>query len=285
MQKFVPAHGPVSEKAVEQLLDILSGVERLIVLTGAGISTESGIPDYRSPKIGAYERHNYKPVMWQDFSKKHHVRQRFWARNFLAWPRFRDAQPNSIHKNLAIWERSDRFHWLLTQNVDGLHSKAGSEWVTELHGCGHRVVCPSCSNALSREEFQERLAELNPRWVGQSTPGEIRPDGDIQIADGAEKEFNLLDCEECGNFMKTDVVFFGENVHPKVMAKANQMMDESDGLLVLGSSLQVMTGYRFAYTAKARQIPFVIVNIGPTRADPICDLKIEAKCSDIVSRI
>ncbi|CAJ0945328.1 unnamed protein product, partial [Mesorhabditis belari] len=283
---FIPAHKAINEGSIDLLLKTLSQIDKLVVLTGAGISTESGIPDYRSPKVGAYARSNHRPMYLQEFLKSHHARQRFWARNFLAWPRFRDAHPNVTHQTIASWERSDRFHWLITQNVDGLHAKAGSERMTELHGCGHRVKCFECKNVIDREELQERLTELNPKWTSKMSPGEIRPDGDIQIEADAEKEFKLANCEECNGILKTDVIFFGENVPLCDVQQCHKKIDECDGVLVLGSSLQVMSGYRFAHQAVMnRKIPLIVVNIGPTRVDKIATLKIEGKCSDVIARI
>ncbi|GMT04679.1 hypothetical protein PENTCL1PPCAC_26853 [Pristionchus entomophagus] len=285
VSRFVPSFARPSENEIRQFIRELGNADRLFVMTGAGISTESGIPDYRSAVVGQYARTNHRPVTHQEFLSSEHTRQRFWARNFLAWPRFRDAQPNETHRSIAKWERSDRFHWLVTQNVDGLHTKAGSSQQTELHGCGHRVKCMECDYTMSRDELQSMLSSLNPLWTGMESPGELNPDGDVTIEDGAEKTFKLADCPSCDGILKTDVVFFGDNVPRSDVDLCYEKVEESDGVLVLGSSLSVMSGYRFVHHASLRNLPIFIVNIGPTRADHLSTHRIHCTASMIVPRI
>ncbi|GMT32668.1 hypothetical protein PFISCL1PPCAC_23965, partial [Pristionchus fissidentatus] len=285
--RFVPSFIRPSEKEIRQFLSELGNVDRLFVMTGAGISTESGIPDYRSAVVGQYARTNHRPVTHQEFMSSEHTRKRFWARNFLAWPRFRDAQPNETHRSIAKWERSDRFHWLVTQNVDGLHTKAGSSRQTELHGCGHRVKCMECDHTMSRADLQSLFSSLNPLWTSMESPGELNPDGDVTIEEGAEKTFNVAACPSCDGVLKTDVVFFGDNVPREDVDFCYEKVhvEESDGILVLGSSLSVMSGYRFVHHASLRGLPIFMVNIGPSRADKLVTHRIHCTASMIVPRI
>uniref|UniRef100_A0A1I7Z6Q7 NAD-dependent protein deacylase n=1 Tax=Steinernema glaseri TaxID=37863 RepID=A0A1I7Z6Q7_9BILA len=284
--RFVPKFAPVPKKDVARFLDELAGINKLLVLTGAGLSTESGIPDYRSAEVGQYARTNHRPITHQEFFASEDKRRRYWSRNYVAWPRFSSAPCNDAHYSLASWERSDRFLWLITQNVDGLHTQAGSEMVTELHGCGRQVVCHSCYNKYSRHDVQEWIKKANPDWTIREI-GELAPDGDVEIPDSALETFKVPHCPTCGpgSILKTDVVFFGDNVRRDVVDFCYQKVDESDGLLVLGSSLTVMSGYRFVYQASLRRIPILIVNIGPTRGDHLATVKLSAKCSDIVKMI
>lgn len=153
--RFVPETLPPSQEAIQEFLNILSGVKHLTVLTGAGISTESGIPDYRSPKVGQYARTDHRPIFHQEFMRSIGARRRYWSRNYVAWPRFSASQPNETHKKIAEWEKSPRFKWLITQNVDGLHSRAGSRKLTELHGCALRVRCMNCNEIYDRKTVQD----------------------------------------------------------------------------------------------------------------------------------
>ncbi|PAV80735.1 hypothetical protein WR25_03329 [Diploscapter pachys] len=283
--RFIPECAKIDAGQIKRFVNLVSTVDRLLVLTGAGISTESGIPDYRSPKIGLYERSNHRPMMHQDFMKSAASRRRYWARNFLAWPNFSKAVCNETHLTLAKWEASDRFTWLITQNVDGLHTKAGSAMLSELHGCGHRVRCMSCHSIISRQDYQISLAAANPHWTTKEGPGELKPDGDIHIEPGAEEDFKVVSCQNCGGIMKTDVIFFGDNVPLKMVETCYEKLDQSDGILVLGSSLEVMSGYRFVYYMNIQKKPIFIVNIGSTRADDLATAKIEAKASEIVKAI
>ncbi|KAE9412361.1 hypothetical protein Angca_003865, partial [Angiostrongylus cantonensis] len=187
MSRFVPTFKAPSSDVVKKFVNKVAAIDRLLVLTGAGVSTESGLPDYRSEKIGLFERSNYRPVTIQEFMASESARKRFWSRNFLAWPKYSRAKCNKAHFTIASWERSDKFVWLITQNVDGLHAKAGSTLLTELHGCGHRVRCMQCDDVTSREEHQRTLEKLNAEWMKVNVPGEIAPDGDVEVEEGAHE--------------------------------------------------------------------------------------------------
>ncbi|CAB3400768.1 unnamed protein product [Caenorhabditis bovis] len=274
MSRFVPQSKLVDEKLVRRFANELGYVEKLLVLTGAGISTESGIPDYRSKDVGLYARSNHKPVQHIDFMKSANVRRRYWARNYLAWPVFGNAKCNRNHYEIAQWENSERFVWLITQNVDGLHVKAGSKMITELHGSGRFVRCMRCDYHEKRDNYQRLLEELNPGFMQKYTnPGEMAPDGDVMLEPDAEKEFIISDCPKCGGIIKTDVIFFG-NIFIVFFSSSicDFSVDECDGVLVLGSSLSVMSGYRFIYQAHKQDKPIFIVNIGPTRADHLATM-------------
>jgi len=256
-------------------------VEKLLLITGAGISTESGIPDYRSD-LGQYKR-TIRPITHQEFMASAEWRQRYWARNYTAWPVFGSAPYNRTHKALAEFEKDERFLWLITQNIDGLHSAAGSTKLTELHGCARKVVCMSCNTKYPRDIMQMWISKLNPNW-NVAEIGELRPDGDVQIPEETLRTFKVPECPSCGpgSILKTDVVFFGDSVDLGVVKHCYDQVQECSGLMVLGSSLTVMSGFRFVQEAYLRDVPIIIVNIGPTRADYLASLKIEARCSEIV---
>ncbi|VDK51715.1 unnamed protein product [Anisakis simplex] len=293
--RFVPQCSKPSVDVLQRFRDVLASVNRFLVLTGAGISTESGddlfrinsrIPDYRSEKVGQYARSNHRPMDHSTFMKSEKARQRYWSRNAIAWPLFSKSEPNATHYQIAKWEMSDRFSWLITQNVDGLHRKAGSKLLTELHGCSHRVRCMNCNQVYPREEVQQWIMNANKDWY-VSEVGEMAPDGDIAIPDEAVKSFKLPYCPSCGpgSILKTDVVFFGDCVAGKIVDFCYQKLEESDGILVLGSSLAVMSGYRFVHKASLRGMPILIVNIGPTRGDHLATVKLTARCGDIIQSI
>lgn len=251
-----------------------------MVLTGAGCSTESGIPDYRSPG-GSWSRH--RPVQYGEFVRQPDRRVRYWARSFVGWRRFASAEPNGTHRWIAALERRGRVLGLVTQNVDELHSRAGSERVIELHGSNHRVVCLECLRTWPREEHQSRLAELNPEWDEASTS--IAPDGDAPLDENRERAFVIADCAFCGGLAKPDVVFFGESVPRERVAAAMSWVDQADLVLVVGSSLQVWSGFRFVRSACQKGIPVAAVNIGPTRADEMLAVKVEGRCSEVLARL
>ncbi|PIO73565.1 transcriptional regulator, Sir2 family [Teladorsagia circumcincta] len=244
-----------------------------------------GIPDYRSEKVGLYERTDYRPVTIQEFLGSESARKRYWSRNFLAWPNFSRATCNAAHRAIASWERSDKFVWLITQNIDGLHSKAGSNMLTELHGCGLRVKCMGCGEMTKREDLQPRMEELNADWMKAVTAGKVRPDGDVELEEGAHETFVLPECQKCGGILKTDVVFFGDNLNPDDMDTCYEKVEECTGVLVLGSSLTVMTGFRFPYHASLMGKPVFVVNIGPTRADSFAEMRISAPVTEIVTKL
>ncbi|KAJ1360732.1 hypothetical protein KIN20_019776 [Parelaphostrongylus tenuis] len=283
--RFVPTFKAPSSDVVKKFIDKVSAIDRLLVLTGAGISTESGLPDYRSEKIGLFERYNYRPVTIQEFVASESARKRYWSRNFLAWPSYSQAKCNTTHFTIASWERSEKFVWLITQNVDGLHTKAGSTMLSELHGCGRRVKCMQCGDITNREELQPTLEKLNAEWVRANVPGGIASDSDVVIEEGAHESFVLPSCKKCGGILKTDVVFFGDNLVQSVVSKCYEKLDECTGVLVLGSSLTVNTGSQLVDYANLQGKPVFIVNIGPTEADYIADMRISMPVTEIITKL
>jgi NAD-dependent SIR2 family protein deacetylase len=237
-----------------------------LALTGAGVSTDSGIPDYRGP--GSSGR---TPMTYGDFVSGPAAQQRYWARSHLGWSRMGTAVPNDGHRALAQLERDGRVSLLITQNVDGLHEAAGSRALCALHGRIADVVCLGCRARSSRAALHERLTALNPGWEARHGEVEARPDGDVELADTSD--FVVPGCVACGGVLKPDVVFFGENVpKPRVercYAAVDALDPDRDALLVLGSSLTVMSGFRFVRHATRRGVPVVIVNRGSTRADDL----------------
>ncbi len=269
------------------LAQFIARTKRLVVLTGAGCSTESGIPDYRSPG-GAWTRH--KPIYFSAFVRSAEVRRFYWARSYRGWPKFERARPNDAHRALAELESRGLVHQLITQNVDDLHQEAGSRAVVQLHGRNRVVVCLDCGGEIPRAEMQERLAELNAEWL-QAAPwdalngeeADFAPDGDAAVARELVGGFQVPECHRCGGVLKPAVVFFGESVPPAKVSYAMGRVDEADALLVVGSSLTVWSGFRFAKRAAERGIPIAVLNIGPTRADDLATLKIEEKCGAALS--
>lgn len=270
------------------LAHFIANAKRLVVLTGAGCSTESGIPDYRSPG-GAWTRH--KPIYFSAFVRSAEVRRFYWARSYRGWPRFDTARPNAAHRALAQLEAHGRVHQLITQNVDDLHQEAGSRAVVQLHGRNRVVLCLDCGGELPREEMQERLAALNAEWLAAARWDDLRgeeadfaPDGDAEVAHDVVGAFRVPDCHRCGGVLKPAVVFFGESVPRDKVTYAMGRVDEADALLVVGSSLTVWSGFRFAKRAAERSLPIAIVNIGPTRADDLATVKVEAKCGEVLEQ-
>jgi len=268
------------------LRDFIDSARRLVVLTGAGCSTESGIPDYRSPG-GAWTRH--KPIQYSAFVRSAEVRRFYWARSFRGWPRFESARPNAAHRALAALESRGGVHQLITQNVDDLHQEAGSRAVVQLHGRNRVVVCLDCRGEFSRAEFQDDLARLNESWLADAPwhrlhadEADFAPDGDADVAREVVDGFRVPPCLRCGGVLKPAVVFFGESVPREKVDYSMSRVDEADALLVVGSSLTVWSGFRFAKRAAERRIPIAIVNIGPTRADDLATLKVEAKCGEVL---
>jgi NAD-dependent SIR2 family protein deacetylase len=271
------------------LSDFIQSARRLVVLTGAGCSTESGIPDYRSPG-GAWTRH--KPIQYSAFVRSADVRRFYWARSYRGWPRFDRARPNRAHAALAALERRGKVHQLITQNVDDLHQEAGSRAVVQLHGRNRSVVCLECRAELPREEMQQRLEELNRAWLHEAPwsylhadEADFAPDGDSDIAPDVIAGFVVPDCRRCGGVLKPNVVFFGETVPPEKVVHAMRRVEEADAMLVVGSSLTVWSGYRFVKRAAELGLPIAIVNIGPTRADDLAALKVEASCGEVLSAV
>lgn len=258
-----------------RLEDFIAAHRRLFVLTGAGCSTGSGIPDYRDEQ-GAWKR--TPPVTYQAFVGDGITRRRYWARSLVGWPRIAQAQPNAAHRALAALEAQGRCSQLLTQNVDGLHQAAGSRAVIDLHGRLDAVVCLGCGASSSRADVQRRLAEANPAWAGLAAGA--APDGDADLEDRDFATFQVPACDSCGGMLKPDVVFFGENVPRTRVDAAMARLAQADGMLVVGSSLMVYSGLRFVHAAVRAQIPVAAVNLGRTRADDLLRFRMAAPCGD-----
>ena len=258
-----------------RLEDFIAAHRRLFVLTGAGCSTGSGIPDYRDEQ-GAWKR--TPPVTYQAFVGDGITRRRYWARSLVGWPRIAQAQPNAAHRALAALEAQGRCSQLLTQNVDGLHQAAGSRAVIDLHGRLDAVVCLGCCASSSRADVQRRLAEANPAWAGLAAGA--APDGDADLEDRDFATFQVPACDACGGMLKPDVVFFGENVPRTRVDAAMARLAQADGMLVVGSSLMVYSGLRFVHAAVRAQIPVAAVNLGRTRADDLLRFRMAAPCGD-----
>jgi NAD-dependent SIR2 family protein deacetylase len=245
------------------------------MLTGAGCSTESGIPDYRGP--GSKPRN---PIQHRDFVEKEATRRRYWARSAIGWPRMAGAKPNAAHDAIASLERSGRLSGLITQNVDRLHHKAGSRDVLELHGALADVRCLDCNVCEARDHLQERMLELNPSL--RDLDVETAPDGDAELSSSVTDEFRVPACLMCGGVLKPDVVFFGGSVPRERVEAAFTMLDRASALVVVGSSLAVFSGYRFVLRAKERNIPVAIVNRGETRGDPHATLRIDGRAGEVL---
>jgi len=256
----------------------LAPFERVFVLTGAGCSTNSGIPDYRDAD-GQWKR--TPPVTYQAFTGDPRVKARYWARSFIGWPRIDEARPNGVHHALAAWESRDGVSMLLTQNVDGLHQRAGSRNVIDLHGRLDGVVCLQCRAGSARADLQLRLADANPDWA--HLEASTAPDGDADLEGHDFTRFTVPVCDACGGMLKPDVVFFGENVPRDRAVRAGEALKASDAMLVVGSSLMVYSGYRFARMADEVGIPLAILNRGRTRADDLAALKIEEEAGAVLS--
>ncbi|XP_007662401.1 NAD-dependent protein lipoamidase sirtuin-4, mitochondrial [Ornithorhynchus anatinus] len=280
---FVPPSPPPDPGAVEELRRFISLARKLLVVTGAGVSTESGIPDYRSEGVGLYARTDRRPIQHADFVRSAGVRQRYWARNFVGWPRFSAHRPNSAHLALSNWERRGKLYWLVTQNVDALHTKAGNRRLTELHGCMHRVLCLGCGEQTPRGQLQGRLAALNPGWTAEARGA--APDGDVPLAEEEVRGFRVAPCGRCGGPLKPDVVFFGDTVERHKVDLVHERVREADAVLVVGSSLQVYSGYRFILAAHEKKLPIAILNIGPTRSDKLATLKLSSRCGELLPLI
>ena len=254
----------------------LSG-KKLLLLTGAGISTDSGIPDYRGE--GRVARH---PMTYDAFMGSHEARIRYWARSYVGWSRIAEARPNAGHLAVAKAESAGRIQQIITQNVDGLHQAAGARSVVDLHGRLDRVICTNCKKLMKRTDMDLILRELNPS-VRKDQTIEFSPDGDAEIE--AAADFRIADCPSCGGILKPDVVFFGENVPIERAEFAMQQLEAADALLIAGTSLTVNSGMRFARSAAKSGKPIVIVNLGPTKADELALAKIEANTSLALERL
>ncbi len=257
---------------VTDVAALLAG-KRLFILGGAGLSTESGIPDYRGPESSKTPRN---PMRFQQFVGSEAARRRYWARSFVGWQRVADARPNAAHRALAELETpapdTGRVTGLVTQNVDGLHQAAGSKRVLELHGSLAAVRCLDCGAVSSRRALQEKLRDLNPELTAK--PTELAPDGDAEVGERLEANFQVPPCRLCGGTLKPDVVFFGENVPKHRVLRAYELLRKADALVAVGTSLTVFSGYRFVVQAVKDGKPVVIINDGDTRGDESATLKL-----------
>lgn len=319
-----PATDPISNSQLAEMVDFVTGCKRLLVLTGAGCSTESNIPDYRGPK-GAYST-GFQPMTHQQFMATEERRARYWARSFAGWHEFAAVQPNRAHYALAQIQRMGWAQDIITQNVDRLHHKAASRDIIELHGTTHRVICMSCQEITPREDFQRRLEAMNPEAAAAikrmveaeqllkkrrgplhpSTDEEIRqaaeegnvimqpdgevdipvrrPDGDVELK-GAGEHFYFPPCSSCGGILKPNVVFFGDTIPKPRALSAMGLAQSCDGLLVVGSSLQVYSAFRLAKAAKQADASIALLTAGWTRADDMADMKIECLAGEALSRL
>ena len=254
--------------------------KRTVVLTGAGCSTESGIPDYRGPET----RHKTRnPIQYKEFVSDPEARKRYWGRSVVGWTRVQEATPNPAHQALSALESSGLINGIITQNVDRLHHKAGSRQVVELHGTLSEVCCLHCENVEKRSTFQKRLSSLNPSW--HAKPSDIAPDGDAEIDASQTRQFRVPDCAICSGVVKPNVVFFGENVPANRVTSAWQLFDEADMLLVVGSSLAVYSGYRFVLKAAKENKPVALVNLGASRGDKHAAINIQGKAGSVLPEI
>jgi NAD-dependent SIR2 family protein deacetylase len=261
-----------------ELVKLLDG-QGVAVLTGAGLSTDSGIPDYRGP-----DSPPSNPMTIMQFTSDPVFRRRYWARNHVGWRHMDATLPNAGHRALAMLEHAGVVTGVITQNVDLLHSKAGSQTVIDLHGTYARVVCLACGHAMARAALAERLEALNPGFVqrAEKVGGiAVAPDADAMVTETAS--FRYLDCPHCGGMLKPDIVYFGENVPKERVAQAISLVDAADALLVAGSSLTVFSGLRFVRHAAAKGKPVAIVNRGPTRGDDLATVKVDGGCSELLA--
>ncbi|MGV9213447.1 NAD-dependent protein deacetylase [Micromonospora sp. RB23] len=263
--------------SVQELASLVAG-GRVVVLSGAGLSTESGIPDYRGPS-GVARRHT--PMTFQAFTRDPLARRRYWARSHLGWRLIARATPNAGHRAVARLQDAGLVDAVITQNVDGLHGAAGSDRVVELHGRLDEVTCLDCGNLTSREEVDRRLREANPDFVARVAA--INPDGDVDLPDEQVARFRPVDCGICGTGMlKPDVVFFGETVPPQRVAQCFALVEQARAVVVLGSSLTVMSGRRFVIRAAKSGIAVAIVNQGPTRGDGYATVRVDAPLGEVL---
>jgi NAD-dependent SIR2 family protein deacetylase len=261
-----------------ELVALLTG-RRMAVLTGAGLSTDSGIPDYRGP-----DSPPSNPMTIRQFTSDPVFRQRYWARNHVGWRHMDETRPNAGHRAVAALEHAGVANGVITQNVDLLHTKAGSRNVINLHGTYARVVCLSCDRSTSRAALAEQLDALNPGFTEQVEAiggSAVAPDADAVIADTAS--FRYLDCPACAGMLKPDIVYFGESVSKDVVQQAFSLLEDADALLVAGSSLTVFSGYRFVRHAAALGMPVAIVNRGSTRGDELATVKVDGGCSELLT--
>jgi NAD-dependent SIR2 family protein deacetylase len=275
-----PPCAGLHESAFDSLVRFVSRHPRLLVLTGAGCSTGSGIPDYRDAD-GRWKHR--RPVSFADFTASPATRRRYWAGSLVGWPRVHGARPNPAHDALARLEARGRIPTLVTQNVDGLHQKAGSRRVIDLHGRLDVVECLACGATLDRADLQILLVRWNPDFGG--LPAADAPDGDARIEAVDHAPLRVPDCPECGGVLKPGVVFFGESVPRHRVEAVERALEAVDAVLVVGTSLMVWSSYRFCLAARALGRPIAAVNRGRTRADPLLDLRVADDCAAVLPRL
>lgn len=276
----VSAERMTAASGAARLAEWCRGRERLVVLTGAGCSTDSGIPDYRDA-AGAWKRR--PPVQMRDFLMSEALRKRYWARSLVGWKHFSAARPNAAHHALADLEATGHIRHLITQNVDGLHQRAGSRRVTDLHGRLDKVLCLACGARASRAAFQQELTLRNPAWSLLSA--EHAPDGDADLESQDFSRFDVPACIQCGGLLKPAVVFFGDSIPAEWTRAALQEAEAADALLVVGSSLMVWSGFRLVRAVTERRRPVAALNLGTTRADGLVEFKIEAPCGTTLAQV
>ena len=287
LSSLSPSAPVAKPEQIRQLVEHIRGARRLLCVTGAGLSTTSGIPDYRSPN-GSYSR-GHKPIQHAEFVKSEANRRRYWSRSFVGWRYFSRAEPNAAHHALAALEMHGHLAGgLITQNVDGLHSAAGHQHVLDLHGRIDTVECLACEQRTERATLQQRLAEANAAWVdslGPVLPNEVRADGDSEIDAAAADALIIPSCEACGGVLKPGVTFFGGSVPPQTTKAAADAVASADALLVLGTSMQVFSAYRIARAAAQASLPIAIVTNGETRADDLASLRVAADVCEVLPRV
>lgn len=267
-----------SSPETARLIEWLATHPRLVVLTGAGLSAASGIPTYRDHN-GQWQ--HSKPISHSEFIQSHDARQRYWARSMVGWPLMRDARPNCAHLALAQLESLDRVHLLITQNVDRLHQRAGSQRVVDLHGRLDRVICRDCRASYPRESIQHDLQHSNnPIPLPAAS---ARPDGDSDLSHDQVASMIFPDCKACNGMLMPDVVFFGGSVPAERVQQCRRAIEEADALLVIGSSLTVYSGFRFCRQAEKLRKPIGIINPGQTRADPLAQLRLSTDCGPLLT--
>lgn len=271
----------ITDASIDALNEFVERHPRLFVLTGAGCSTDSGIPDYRDAD-GEWKRAQ-RPVMFADFVRNESTRKRYWARSVVGFRRMRSARPNGAHEALALLEQRGRVEQLVTQNVDGLHQAAGSRSVIDLHGRIDTVRCLGCGSRTARHDLQLELTRRNPAFA--SLDGVDAPDGDADLDRVAYDSFDVPECVACGGMLKPDVVFFGEGVPDERVRQAMAAVESSEAMLVVGSSLMVYSGYRFVKAMAASGKPIAAINIGRTRADDLLALKVRDGCANALRQL
>jgi NAD-dependent SIR2 family protein deacetylase len=276
----LPLREPTDGGEFDVLAELVADGD-VVVLSGAGLSTDSGIPDYRGA-TGSLRRHT--PMTYQTFVRDPRGRHRYWARSFVGWRRIRGARPNTGHRAVAELQAAGLVSGVITQNVDGLHQEAGARDVLELHGGLDRTVCLGCGDIADRVELDERLRAANPAFGPRVD--EVNPDGDAELPDEVLDEFVMVDCLACGDGpLKPDVVFFGETVPRDRVERSLELVDAAGCLLVVGSSLTVMSGYRFVLRAEKLGIPVAIINLGPTRGDAKADVRLDGPLGELLPEL